>query len=168
MLKLAEDEVLVIEGIHCLNDRLTSKIPKEQKFKIYISALTVLNMDYFNRISSTDNRLIRRIVRDYQFRGYSALHTLQTWHSVNEGEEQNIFPFQESADAMFNTSLIYELGALKSIAMPLLEEITPENREYAEARKLINMLKHFKSIDTNLIPSNSLLKEFLGDGDFEY
>ncbi|MBP3801717.1 MAG: nucleoside kinase [Clostridia bacterium] len=168
MLKLHEDEVLVIEGIHCLNDRLTSKIQSNQKFKIYISDLTVLNMDYYNRISSTDNRLIRRIVRDYQFRGYSALHTLKTWKSVNDGEEQNIFPFQESADAMFNTSLIYELGALKEIALPLLEEITPEEKEYAEARRLVNMLKYFKTIDSKLIPSNSLLKEFLGGGDFEY
>lgn len=168
MLKLAEDEVLVIEGIHCLNDKLTSKIAKEQKFKIYISALTVLNMDYFNRISSTDNRLIRRIVRDYQFRGYSALYTLNTWNSVNDGEEQNIFPFQESADAMFNTSLIYELGALKTIALPLLEEISQDELQYAEARRLINILKYFKTIDPSLIPSNSLLKEFLGGGDFEY
>ena len=167
-LKLAEDEVLVIEGIHCLNDKLTSKIPKEQKFKIYISALTVLNMDYFNRISSTDNRLIRRIVRDYQFRGYSAQYTLESWHSVNDGEEQNIFPFQETADAMFNTSLIYELGVLKQIALPLLEKITPEHKEYAEARRLINFLKYFKDIDANLVPTNSLLKEFMGGGDFKY
>lgn len=167
-LKLADDEVLVIEGIHCLNDRLTNKIPKDQKFKIYISALTVLNMDYYNRISSTDNRLIRRIVRDHQFRGYSALHTLKSWYSVNDGEERNIFPFQETADVMFNTSLIYELGALKQIALPLLEEITNENPEYAEARRLINFLKYFKTIDASLIPSNSLLKEFTGGGDFNY
>ena len=167
-LKLEPDEVLVIEGIHCLNDKLTSKIPKDQKFKIYISALTVLNMDYFNRISSTDNRLIRRIVRDYQFRGYSATHTLESWHSVNDGEEQNIFPYQETADAMFNTSLIYELGALKPIALPLLEKITPDYKEYAEAKRLINFLKYFKDIDTNMVPSNSLLKEFIGGGDFKY
>ncbi len=167
-MKLDKDEVLVIEGIHCLNDRLTISIPKEQKFKIYISALTVLNMDYFNRISSTDNRLIRRIVRDYQFRGYSASHTIGSWHSVNDGEEQNIFPFQETADIMFNTSLIYELGVLKTIALPLLEEITSEVPEYAEARRLINFLKYFKAIDANLVPSNSLLKEFIGGGDFKY
>lgn len=167
-LKLSSDEVLVIEGIHCLNDKLTSKIPKEQKFKIYISALTVLNMDYYNRISSTDNRLIRRIVRDYQFRGYSAMHTLASWKSVNDGEEQNIFPFQETADVMFNTSLIYELGVLKQIALPLLEEITSENKEYAEARRLINFLQYFKDIDADLVPTNSLLKEFMGGGDFKY
>lgn len=167
-LKLEDDEILVIEGIHCLNDRLTSRIPKDQKFKIYISALTVLNMDYFNRISTTDNRLIRRIVRDYQFRGYSASNTINTWHLVNKGEEQNIFPYQETADVMFNTSLIYELGVLKDIALPLLEEITNEQPEYAEAQRLINMIKHFKSIPANLVPTNSLIKEFIGGGDFEY
>lgn len=168
MLKLAEDEVLVIEGIHCLNDKLTSEIPKDQKFKIYISALTVLNMDYFNRISSTDNRLVRRIVRDYQFRGYSALHTLQTWDSVNEGEEKNIFPFQETSDAMFNTSLIYELGVLKIIALPLLEEIKNDEPEYAEARRLINFLRYIEEIPAEFVPTNSLLKEFMGGGDFKY
>lgn len=114
-MKLADDEVLVMEGIHCLNDKLTESIPKEQKYKIYISALTVLNIDYYNRISTTDTRLIRRIVRDYQFRSYSALHTLQTWLSVNKGEEKYIYPFQEEADSMFNTSLIYELCVLKNM-----------------------------------------------------
>ena len=167
-LKLAEDEVLVIEGIHCLNDKLTSSIPKEQKFKIYISDLTVLNMDYYNRISSTDNRLIRRIVRDYQFRGYSAKHTLETWHSVNNGEEKNIFPYQETADAMFNTSLIYELGVLRIIALPLLEEIKNDVPEYAEARRLVNFLKYIKKIEEEYVPTNSLLKEFMGGGDFKY
>ena len=167
-LKLAEDEVLVIEGIHCLNDKLTSSISKDEKFKIYISDLTVLNMDYYNRISSTDNRLVRRIVRDYQFRGYSALHTLKTWQSVNDGEEKNIFPFQETADAMFNTSLIYELGVLRIIALPLLEEITNEEPEYAEARRIINFLKYIKEIPAEFVPTNSLLKEFMGGGDFKY
>ena len=167
-LKLAEDEVLVIEGIHCLNDRLTSSIPKEDKFKIYISDLTVLNMDYYNRISSTDNRLIRRIVRDYQFRGYSATHTLKSWQSVNNGEEKNIFPYQETADAMFNTSLIYELGVLKIIALPLLEEIKNDVPEYAEAHRLVNFLKYIKEIPAEYVPTNSLLKEFMGGGDFKY
>ena len=167
-LKLAEDEVLVIEGIHCLNDRLTSSIPKEEKFKIYISDLTVLNMDYYNRISSTDNRLIRRIVRDYQFRGYSATHTLQSWQSVNDGEEKNIFPYQETADAMFNTSLIYELGVLRIIALPLLQEIKNDVPEYAEAQRLINFLKYIKEIPSELVPTNSLLKEFMGGGAFKY
>ena len=167
-LKLAEDEVLVIEGIHCLNDRLTSSIPKEDKFKIYISDLTVLNMDYYNRISSTDNRLIRRMVRDYQFRGYSAIHTLKSWQSVNNGEEKNIFPYQETADAMFNTSLIYELGVLRIIALPLLMEIKNDVPEYAEAQRLINFLKYIKEIPAEYVPTNSLLKEFMGGGDFKY
>ncbi len=166
-MKLAEDEILVIEGIHCLNDKLTSQISQDQKYKIYISALTVLNMDRYNRISTTDTRLIRRIVRDYQFRGYSALHTLNTWHKVTEGEEKNIFPYQESANTIFNTSLIYELNALKPIAMPLLEAITNEYREYAEAQRLINILKYFREVPKDYVPNNSLLKEFLGGGTFD-
>ena len=167
-LKLEPDQVLVIEGIHCLNDQLTSSIEKDQKYKIYISALTVLNMDRYNRISTTDTRLIRRIVRDHQFRGYDAKHTIGTWHMVNKGEEKNIFPYQEEADSIFNTSLIYELSALKEIAMPLLEEIKQEDAEYAEARRLIEMLKYFKAIPSKDVPTNSLLKEFLGGGSFKY
>ena len=165
---LAKDEIMVIEGIHCLNDKLTSQISKKQKYKIYISDLTVLNMDRLNRISTTDTRLIRRIVRDYQFRNYSATHTLDTWSKVTKGEEKNIFPYQEQADSIFNTSLIYELAALKDIALPLLEEIPQEKRQHAEAVRLINILKYFKSIPTEYIPGNSLLKEFLGGGYFEY
>lgn len=167
-IKLEKDEVLVIEGIHCLNDQLTSSIPKDQKYKVYISALTVLNMDRYNRISSTDTRLVRRIVRDYQFRGYSAKQTIAGWYMVNRGEEKNIFPYQENANVIFNTSLIYELGVLKNIAMPLLEEITPEEPEYAEARRLINMLKYFRSIPAEYVPANSLIKEFVGGGNFKY
>lgn len=165
-MKLAEDEVLVMEGIHCLNDKLTSSIPQNQKYKIYISALTVLNMDIYNRISTTDTRFIRRMVRDYQFRGYSAKDTIDVWPKVNNGEVKNIFPYQESADSIFNTSLIYELGAFKDIAMKLLNEITPEDKEYAEAKRMLNMLKFFESIPADLIPTNSLIKEFLGGGDF--
>lgn len=167
-LKLEKDEVLVIEGIHCLNDKLTSSIPKDQKYKIYISALTVLNMDRYNRISLTDTRLVRRIVRDYQFRGYSAKQTIASWYMVNRGEEKNIFPYQENANVIFNTSLIYELGVLKNIAMPLLEEIKPEDPEYAEARRLINMLKYFREIPAEYVPANSLIKEFVGGGNFKY
>ncbi len=167
-LKLEADEVLVIEGIHCLNDKLTSEIDKEQKYKIYISALTVLNMDRYNRISTTDTRLLRRIVRDNQFRGYNAKHTISTWNMVNDGEEKNIFPFQEQANSIFNTSLIYELGVLKEMVMPLLEEIQQEQPEYAEARRLIDMLKYFEPIPTEYVPTNSLLKEFLGGGSFKY
>ncbi len=167
-LKLKEDEVLVIEGIHCLNDRLTSRIPKEQKFKIYISALTVLNMDRYTKVSSSDVRLIRRIVRDYQFRGYSAKHTIEGWSSVTRGEVENIFPFQEEADVIFNTSLIYELGVLKGIATPILKEITKDEKEYAEAQRLLGILKYIRSIPESEVPTNSLLKEFVGGGDFKY
>ena len=167
-MKLEKDQILVIEGIHCLNDKLTSTIDKKNKYKVYISALTVLNLDRFNRISTTDTRLIRRIVRDYQFRGYDAKHTIATWDKVNKGEENNIFPFQEQANVIFNTSLIYELCALKPIVMPLLEEITNKDSEYAEAQRLINMLKYFEEVPKEYVPANSLLKEFLGGGYFKY
>lgn len=166
-MRLREDEVLVMEGIHCLNDELTYLIPKEQKYKIYISALTVLNMDYYNRISTTDTRLIRRIVRDKQFRGYDATHTLEMWESVKAGELKNIFKFQEEADAMFNSSLVYELGVLKKYAEPLLQEIKPESPLYSEAKRLLTMLKYFKSIPDNYIPIKSLLREFIGGSVFE-
>ncbi len=165
-LKLADDEVLVIEGIHCLNDKLTPLIPKEQKYKIYISCLTVLNIDEHNRISTTDTRLIRRIVRDNQFRGYKAIHTLQRWDSVVAGEEKNIFPFQEEADSMFNSSLIYELAVLKDFAVPLLEEIDNSNPEYSEAKRLRRMLGYFESIPADYLPNNSLLREFVGGSTF--
>lgn len=166
-MKLEEDEVLVMEGIHCLNDNLTPAIPKEQKFKIYISALTVLNIDYYNRISTTDTRIIRRTVRDNQFRGYNAKRTLGAWASVTAGEEKNIFPYQEQADVMFNTSLIYEINALRNYAIPLFEQITPEDDEYSEAKRLCKFLKYFEPIDTEYIPKNSLLQEFLGNSIFE-
>ena len=165
-MEIAEDEVLIMEGIHCLNDKLTFLIPKEQKFKIYISCLTVLNIDYYNRISTTDTRLIRRIVRDNQFRGYDALHTLKMWESVNRGEAKNIFPYQEQADVMFNSSLIYELSVLKDFAMPLLKEIGPDLEEYSEARRIYAMLSYFDSISPKSIPSNSLLREFIGGSIF--
>ena len=167
ILKLKEDEVLVIEGIHCLNDELTKNISKKYKYKIYISALTILNMDRYNRISTSDTRLIRRMVRDNQFRGYNALHTIRNWEMVRKGEEENIFPFQEEADSIFNTSLIYELGVLKDIAIPLLKEINKEEKEYAEAQRLIDILEYFESISKKYVPTNSLLKEFVGGGDFE-
>ena len=166
-MSLKPDEVLVIEGIHCLNDKLTSQISKKQKYKIYISALTVLNMDRYNRISTTDTRLIRRIVRDYKFRGYSALDTLNAWKKVTKGEERNIFPYQEQADKIFNTSLIYELNALKPVAMPLLKQIDSGYKEYAEAQRLINILKYFREIPNEIVPRQSLLKEFLGGGAFD-
>ena len=167
-MSLATDEVLVIEGIHCLNDKLTEEIPKEEKFKIYISALTVLNIDYYNRISTTDTRIIRRTVRDSKFRGYDAEKTLASWYSVSEGEEKNIFPYQEEADAMFNSSLAYEFNALRKDALPLFEKIGPESREYAEAKRLAEFLKYFEPISLEDVPKNSLLQEFLGNSIFEY
>ena len=166
-LKLKDDEVLVIEGIHCLNDKLTYHIDPSQKFKVYISDLTVLNVDYYNRISTTDTRLIRRLVRDYKFRGYDAETTLRTWYSVNRGEQKNIFPYQEEADVMFNSSIVYELSVLKKYAMPLLQQIDRSCHEYSEARRLILLLKYFKDMDDDLIPNNSLLREFIGGSIFE-
>ena len=142
---LAKDEVLIIEGIHCLNDKLTSSIPADEKFKIYISDLTVLNIDYYNRISTTDTRLVRRIVRDYNYRGYSALETLKTWPSVNAGERKNIFPYQEEADVMYNSSLVYEHGVLGKYAIPLLDAIPNTEREYSEAKRLKLFLKIFQT-----------------------
>lgn len=161
-LKLKSDEILVIEGIHCLNDKLTNAIPKSQKYKIYISDLTVLNVDYYNCISTTDTRLIRRIVRDNQYRGYSAEHTIKTWYSVNRGEEKYIFPYQEEADSMFNSSLIYELGVLKQYALPLLKQIPNTLPEYSEATRLIRMLSYFKDVPIHEIPQTSLIREFIG------
>ena len=167
-LKLKDDEILIIEGIHCLNDKLTSLIPRENKFKVYISDLTVLNVDYYNRISTTDTRLIRRIVRDYKFRNYTAEHTLKTWYSVNRGEQKNIFPYQDEADVMFNSSIVYELAVLKDYAMPLLEEIPKTSREYSEAKRIMVLLKYFESMNSDLIPNNSLLREFIGGSIFEH
>lgn len=167
-MKLGDDEVLVMEGIHCLNDELTPAIDKNQKFKIYISALTVLNIDYYNRISTTDTRIIRRTVRDSQFRGYDAIKTLSSWYSISAGEEKNIFPFQEGADVMFNTSLVYEINALKKYALPLFSQIGKEEKEYAEAKRLTEFLKYFEQIDIEDIPKNSLLREFIGGGIFDY
>ena len=125
-------------------------------------------IDYYNRISTTDTRLIRRIVRDHQFRNYTAEQTLKTWYSVNRGEQKNIFPFQEEADCMFNSSIVYELAVLKKFAMPLLEEIPQTSREYSEARRLITLLKYFEDMKPDLIPNNSLLREFIGGSIFEH
>ena len=168
IIQMHNHNILIIEGIHCLNDKLTRQIPKENKFKIYISALTVLNMDYYNRISTTDTRLIRRTIRDHQFRGYSAENTIRRWPQVNKSEEKNIFPYQEKADVIFNTSLIYELAVLKPHVMPLLNKIKRTHPEYAEAQRLINILKYFETIPEEFVPGNSLLKEFLGGGNFKY
>ena len=161
-MKMEPDNILVVEGIHCLNDKLTSAISKDEKVKIYISDLTVLNIDYFNRISTTDTRLIRRIVRDYNFRNYDALTTLKTWYSVNRGEEKYIYPYQEEADYMFNSSLIYELAVEKKYAVPLLKEIDNSHKEYGEAQRLMKLLEYFDDIPDDDIPNTSLLREFIG------
>ncbi len=166
-LKLGEEDVLVIEGIHCLNDKLSGSLPSESKFKIYISALTQLNIDEHNRIPTTDGRLIRRIVRDARTRGASAKATIGMWNSVRRGEEENIFPYQESADVMFNSALIYELAVLKLYAEPLLFSITKEEPEYAEAKRLLKFLDYFLGVPSESIPSNSILREFVGNGCFD-
>ena len=141
-------------------------VPKENKFKIYVSALTVLNIDYYNRISTTDTRLIRRIARDYKYRGYTAEHVLKMWPAVNKGETNNIFRFQEEADVMFNSSLIYELCVLKNQVVPLLKAINPTSEYYSEAKRLYSMLSYFEPIATEDVPSNSILREFIGGSIF--
>ncbi len=166
-LKMESRDILVIEGIHCLNPELTKSLPDNRKFKIYISALTQLNVDEHNRIPTTDGRLIRRIVRDARTRGTSAAKTIAMWYSVRRGEERNIFPFQEEADVMFNSALIYELAVLKTYVEPLLFQITPEMEEYFEAKRLLKFLDYFLGIGTERIPANSLLREFIGGGCFD-
>ena len=165
--KLGSQDILVIEGIHCLNDELSYSLPLESKFKIYISALTQLNVDEHNRVSTTDGRLIRRMVRDSRTRGASAKKTLSMWESVRRGEEKNIFPFQEQADVMFNSALAYELSVLKPYVEPLLFSIGEEEPEYLEAKRLLKFLEYFLSCPTENIPINSILREFVGGGCFK-
>lgn len=167
-LKLSGQEILILEGIHGLNDALTPKIPRENKFKIYVSALTQLNLDDHNRISTTDYRLLRRMVRDYHFRGHNAMATLSMWPSVQRGERTYIFPFQNSADAAFNSALDYELGVLKVFADPLLRTIKPTMIEYAEARRIQAFLDNFMPIPAQFVPKDSILREFIGESDFKY
>lgn len=161
-LQVGKKDILIIEGIHCLNDALSYRLPKESKFKIYISALTQLNIDEHNRIPTTDGRLIRRIVRDARTRGTSAMETIQRWQSVRRGEDRNIFPFQEEADVMFNSALVYELAVLKLYAEPLLFGIPRETAEYEEAKRLLKFLDYFLAMDSELIPRNSMIREFIG------
>ncbi|MGP1523362.1 MAG: nucleoside kinase [Treponema sp.] len=167
-MKLAEHDILIMEGIHGLNDRLTPSVPKENKFKIYLSALTQLNLDDHNRIATSDNRLIRRIVRDSQFRGKSAADTIKMWPNVQKGERLHIFPFQDNADAMLNTALDYELAVLKVYAEPLLRSVTPLEREYAEAGRLLRFLNNFSPLPANFVPGQSLIREFIGGSEFKY
>lgn len=163
---LGKDDILVIEGIHCLNDELSHSLPRESKYKIYISALTQLNIDEHNRVATTDGRLIRRMVRDSRTRGASAQRTLGMWESVRRGEEKNIFPFQEEADAMFNSALVHELSVLKPYAEPILFAIGKDEPEYQEAKRLLKFLDYFLACGTENIPNNSILREFVGGGCF--
>lgn len=165
-LKLEKDDIILIEGIHAINTNILTNIPRENKYKIYISALTELNIDEHNRVSTTDNRLLRRIIRDNRTRGYNVEHTLKTWVSVRRGEEKYIFPFQDEADFTLNTALIYELGVLKTYVEPLLYSVPYESPFYEEARRLINFLRLFLPIPADDIPRDSVLREFIGNGCF--
>ena len=166
-LRLDSDDILVIEGIHGLNDKLSYSLPRENKFKIYISALTQLNVDEHNRIPTTDGRLIRRMIRDMRTRGTSARETIARWPSVRRGEEENIFPYQEEADEMFNSALIYELAVLKLYVEPLMFQIRPEEPEYYEAKRLLKFLDYFVGVPSDDIPKNSILREFIGGSCFD-
>ncbi len=165
-LQLGEEDILVIEGIHCLNDKLSYSLPKESKFRIYISALTQLNVDEHNRIPTTDGRLLRRMIRDDRTRGSSAQVTISMWDSVRRGEERNIFPYQEEADVMFNSALLYELAVLKQYAEPLLYSVPRDSEEYAEAKRLLKFLDYFLGVGSERIPQNSILREFVGGSCF--
>lgn len=169
--KIRMDErrcVLIVEGIHALNDNLTPDIPRDTKFKVYVSALTQLNLDGHNRIPTSDNRLLRRMVRDYQFRGKDAAGTIRMWSNVQAGERKHIFPYQNTADAAFNSALDYELSVLKYYADPLLRAVKPGRREYAEASRLYSFLENFAPISPQFVPGTSILREFIGDSEFKY
>ena len=166
-IQLKPGDVLVIEGIHGLNEKMSYALPAESKFKIYISALTTLNIDGHNRIPTTDGRLLRRIVRDARTRGASAKHTIAMWDSVRRGEHLNIFPYQEDADEMFNSAQIYELAVLKQYAEPLLFAIKKDEPEYFEAKRLLKFLDYFVAVDSQTLPKNSLSREFVGGSCFK-
>ena len=167
-LKLEEGDILLMEGIHGLNPELTRLIPEEQKFRIFVSALTTLSIDDHNWIGTYDNRLLRRIIRDHQYRGANALDTIKRWPSVRRGEDKWIMPFHENADAMFNSSLLFELSVIKNYALPVLQQVPSNTPEYAEATRLIKFLSYFEPLDEKDIPSTSLLREFLGGSSFHY
>ena len=164
---IAPEQPIIVEGSHGLNEELTHAVPRDEKFKIYVSALTQLNIDMHNRIPTTDARFVRRLVRDYQFRASSAIKTLRQWRDVRKGEEKNIFPYQEDADAVFNSALIYELAVLKKYAVPLLSAVAPHEAGYADAQNILRFLTQFGSIeDESDIPNNSILREFIGKSCF--
>ena len=167
-LRLQGNEILVVEGIHALNPELTAQIPEEQKYKVYASALTTILLDSHNYIPTTDSRLLRRIIRDYKYRGVSAQETIRRWPSVRAGENKWIFPYQENADAMFNSAMLFELAAIKQQAEPLLEQVPENSNEYSEAYRLLKFLKYINPIPYQQVPSTSLLREFLGGSSFKY
>ena len=166
-LKLNENDIIIIEGLHCLNEELTKLVPRENKYKVYVSLLTDLNIDDYNIVSTSDNRLLRRIVRDNRTRGYSAEYTIKTWNRVRDGEEKYIFPYQDEADFVFNSALIYEIGVLKLYAEPLLYNIDNNSEYYEEARRLLKFLDMFLDIPTENIPKESIIREFIGGSYFE-
>ncbi len=167
-LKIAKNDILILEGIHALNDKLTPLISNDIKYKVYVSALTQLNLDDHNRVPTSDNRLIRRIVRDYQFRGKSATETIGMWPNVQKGERLHIFPFQGNADSMINTALDYELPVLKTYAEPLLRCVPPTERAYSEATRLLGFLHNFSPISAQFVPGQSIIREFIGGSEFKY
>jgi uridine kinase len=165
---LGPDQILIVEGIHGLNPALALSVPPERLYRIYISALTQLNLDRHNRVSTTDTRLLRRIVRDHRTRGYSASETIERWESVHRGERSYIFPYQENADVMFNSALVYEVSALKPMAQPLLLQIEPGQSGYIEAKRLLALLDWFEPASSELVPDNSILREFIGGSNLEH
>lgn len=167
-IRISKNNVIIVEGIHGLNPKLTHLLPPESLFKIFVSALTSISIDNHNLINPADNRLIRRIVRDYKYRNYSALETLKRWESVLLGEQKHIVPYQEEADAMFNSALIYELGALKIQAEPLLREVTQQHPEHSKALRLLKFFSYIRALPTREIPPTSIIREFLGGSSFKY
>lgn len=167
-LRIDDNMILVLEGIHALNPKLIPNIPDSNKYKIYVSALTTILLDNHNYIPTTDNRLLRRIIRDYKYRGYSAQGTISRWESVRAGEDKWIFPYQEQANAMFNSALLFELAVLKDYAEPILRKVPNSCAAHSEARRLLRFLKYFVSVPDNQLPPTSLLREFLGGSSFRY
>ena len=167
-LKIDKNDILIIEGIHALNPKLTSRIPERMKFMIYVSALTTISLDNHNWIPASDNRLLRRMTRDFNYRNYSAVDTISRWEKVRQGEDKWIFPYQENADVMFNSAMIYELGSIRRHVEPILRQVPRKAPEYAEAYRLLKFLSYFNYITDRELPPTSLLREFLGGSSFRY
>ena len=166
-IKLEDEDILIVEGLHALNDSLTISIPRSKKFKLYISPLTDLNIDNYNTISTSDVRLLRRMVRDNRTRGYKAIETIKSWERVRRGEEENIFPYQNDIDFVYNSALTYEVGVLKLYVEPLLHEIDENSIYYEEVKRLLDFLEFFVVVPSELVPLDSLLREFIGNSYFE-